>query len=422
MRNAIHFQVTFILIIVFNFNTATSQENKNMQSSNTAMTDSHKKGDHYMELKKMGYEEKEIFEDLGNANFLAEDYATALFWYDRLKEYCPNGTLSSNYQKRYQYAFRKTQGLRVAQVPQSLDWLTMIKRDYELDKKYTTSVASNEMSNQSKNKSSRLKSENFVVGKSSRTNRKYPLGVTKSNKENMYEVPIALTADGNTAYFSKAVYQKPLHGIFSKKEVVHKIYQANKVNGEWKEIKEIGLCPKYASALHPTISEDGKRLFFASNMPGSYGDYDIYVTSIHNDGSFGRVKNLGNKINTKRNELYPNLANNSTLFFASEGHEGEGGLDIYVAQVDKKAVGYAMNLGSNINSREDDFSISLETNDRMGYVMSNRGRNIETIQQVAFTYNTKAVDENENKRMYDFAEIIESDSKTDYTSNLYEDE
>lgn len=416
MKNAIPLKFIFVFIFVFSNNLLPAQENEISELYNTDMQETHKRVDHYLELKKMGYEEQEIFKDLGNANFLAENYVTALFWYDKLKEYSPNGALSTNYQKRYHYAFRKTQGLQVAEVPQHNDWLTMVKYDYEIGKKANAGIASNNESNIG----SQLKSENFVAKGTS--HRKYPLNTEKSKKENIYEIPIALTADGNTAYFSKSVYQKPLHGLFSKKELVHKMYQANKIDGEWKEINEIKLCPKYASALHPTVSNDGKRLFFASNMPGSLGDYDIYVTNINSDGSFGKVKNLGDKINTKKNELYPSLAGGNTLFFASEGHAGEGGLDIYMAQVEQRNVGFAMNLGKTINSEEDDFSISFQSKDGMGYVMSNRGGNSESIQQVAFSYNGNNSVRSYNKREYNFADVISSDLKVDYTSTLFEDE
>ena len=81
-----------------------------------------------------------------------------------------------------------------------------------------------------------------------------------------YVPSMSITKDGKTAYFSKASYQKPLYGVFSKKELVHEIYRAEKINGEWTNITKMEVCPNHYSAKHPTVSEDGKRLFFASNM------------------------------------------------------------------------------------------------------------------------------------------------------------
>ncbi|NND78761.1 MAG: cell envelope biogenesis protein OmpA, partial [Maribacter sp.] len=350
MRNSFTYNAAILLIITFYFNTITAQTSKTSKTDHAETYDTQKRVASYLKLKKMGYEEKEIFEDLGNANFLSEKYETALFWYDKLKEHSPNGVLNDSYEKRYKYALRKSMGIEVSSMPEHQDWLTMIKSDYEMYRSPLNSGAT-ELADNRKSKGALLKSEYFANNSTSGKRKAYPVNLEKLNPENVYESPIVLTADGNTAYFSKSIYQKPLTGIFSKKELVHKIYQAKKKNGEWKSIREVALCPKYSSAMHPTVSYDGKRLFFASDMPGSYGDFDIYVATVHNDGSLGIAKNLGEKVNTKKNDLYPNLVGTKTLLFASEGREGEGGLDVFMVDVDQKHVGYAINLGSSINSK-----------------------------------------------------------------------
>ena len=71
--------------------------------------------------------------------------------------------------------------------------------------------------------------------------------------QNAYMPPVSVTADGRTAYFSKAVFVKPLYGIFSKKQLVHKIFRADNVNGQWANIREVAVAPKYASAMHPAV-------------------------------------------------------------------------------------------------------------------------------------------------------------------------
>ena len=128
------------------------------------------------------------------------------------------------------------------------------------------------------------------------------------------------------------------------------------VNGTWKNAKKVSVAPKYASAKHPAVSADGKRLFFASNMRGSYGKYDIYVAEISSNGDAGVAKNLGPKVNTKEDELYPNLHNGTLLFFASAGRKGYGGLDLYATQVTRRNLTASVNLGSHINSKKDDYS------------------------------------------------------------------
>ncbi|AWX46310.1 hypothetical protein HME9304_03343 [Flagellimonas maritima] len=206
-----------------------------------------------------------------------------------------------------------------------------------------------------------------------------------------YIPSISVTKDGKTAYFSQSSEQKPLYGVFSKKEQIHEVYRAEKINGKWSNVTKLKVCPKYASAKHPTVSEDGKRLFFASNMKGSYGKYDIYVADINANGSLGVSKNLGPKVNTKDDELYPNIYNGTLLFFASEGRDGFGGLDLYATQVTQNSLTSSVNLGSHINSSRDDYAIQLDTKKGESYVVSNRGAN-HTIEKVTIAYRKKSMD------------------------------
>jgi len=200
-----------------------------------------------------------------------------------------------------------------------------------------------------------------------------------------YVPSMSITKDGKTAYFSKGTYEKPLYGVFSKKELVHHVYRAENINGKWTNITKLEVCPKHYSAKHPTVSEDGKRLFFASNMKGSYGKYDIYVADINKDGSMGVSKNLGPKVNTKEDELYPSIYNGTLLFFASEGRDGFGGLDLYATQVVQNTLTPSVNLGNHINSDSDDYAIQLSPEKKLGFVVSNRGYN-NTISQYTVAY------------------------------------
>ncbi|MEX0313086.1 MAG: hypothetical protein AB3N18_02840 [Allomuricauda sp.] len=236
-----------------------------------------------------------------------------------------------------------------------------------------------------------------------------------------YIPSMSITLDGKTAYFSKTSEQKPMYGLFSKKELVHDIYRAENINGKWSNITKLKVCPKYASAKHPTVSEDGKRLFFASNMKGSYGKYDIYVADINADGSLGVSKNLGPKVNTKEDELYPNIYNSTLLFFASEGRDGFGGLDLYATQVSYNKLTPAVNLGSHINSSRDDYAIQLDIEKGESYVVSNRGHN-HTIEQTTISYRRQPMDGTAvayNDKNLDAALNARSSNK--YTSTSFED-
>lgn len=236
-----------------------------------------------------------------------------------------------------------------------------------------------------------------------------------------YIPSMSVTLDGKTAYFSKSNEQKPLYGVFSKKERIYEVYRAEKINGKWGNVTKLNVCPKYASAKHPTVSEDGKRLFFASNMRGSYGKYDIYVADIKSDGSLGVSKNLGPKVNTKEDELYPNIYNGTLLFFASEGHEGFGGLDLYATQVTHNRLTPSVNLGSHINSSRDDYAIQLDIDKGESYVVSNRGQN-HTIEHVTVSYKRQSVDGTAVAyNDQNLSAALSARTSNKYTSTSYED-
>ena len=200
-----------------------------------------------------------------------------------------------------------------------------------------------------------------------------------------YVPNMSITEDGKTAYFSKGTYEKPLYGVFSKKELVYHVYRAENVNGEWTNVTKLAVCPKHYSAKHPTVTADGSRLFFASNMKGTFGKYDIYVADIAADGTPGVSKNLGPKVNTKEDELYPSIYNETLLFFASEGRDGYGGLDLYASQVVNNTLTTSVNLGEHINSNSDEYAIQLSPEKKLGFVVSNRGFN-NTVSQYTVAY------------------------------------
>lgn len=235
-----------------------------------------------------------------------------------------------------------------------------------------------------------------------------------------YNTPISLTRDGQTAYYSKRVFVKPNTGIFSKKEPVHKVYRADKVKGEWKTVRELALCPKEFSALHPPVSPDGKRLFFASNMPGTFGEFDIYVATISGNGAMGNARNLGEKVNTDKNDRYPKLIKDNTLVFASEGHRGYGGLDVYSVTVAQKSVGLAVNMGSTINSKQDEYTLQLDAKNGTAYVVSNRKGKTNTDAMIGYTFVSGKKKSNESD--FRLLEALNTAGQENYSSSLFEDE
>lgn len=425
MKNTLTYKVVFGCVCTLFCIPLSAQRTNVPGSKNANGYEAHKRAENYHELKNLGYRDSEIFEDLGNASFLAQNYGTALFWYDKLQAISDAPALSAGFQKRYQYAKAQENNSDRSNDLDHKDWLAMVKADYSTERITPDRVLapSNGKYRPLNLQPNRDETMDGIVhyGKTEAFGLE-PINGKKPYGQNTYTAPVALTSDGNTAYYSKAVQVKPVYGIFSEKELVHKIYKAEKIDGEWETVREMNICPKNFSALHPTVSDDGTRLFFASNMPGTYGEYDIYVVSIYPDGTHGTAKNLGEKVNTKKNELYPNVVGGNTLFFASEGRKGYGGLDVYMSQVGQRIVGLAVNLGSPINSMEDDYSIFLKTEKGMGYVMSNRGKDKDTIQQVAFSYariDPNAINE---KRDYTILEALNSGLKIDYSSSVFEDQ
>ena len=372
------------------------------------ITEVSKRTENYKKLKSLGFTDAEIFEDLGNANFLSKKYENALYWYGRLMEISEDGNLKKSYQKRFDHAVSKL-GKEVQNEIADENWTELVKEDYKM----TQTVIPSRLTSNNRSK--------FLPWDNSNTNKSLVSNLNGTSKpEGEYAPPIAVTNGGNTAYFSKATFRKPVTGIFSKKQEIHKIYKADKIAGEWKKITELRLCPGDYSAMHPAVSPDGSRLFFASNMPGSFGEFDIYVATIQKNGMLGMAKNLGEKVNTNKNELHPNPVAKGTLVFASDGRDGFGGLDVFMVEVGDHKVGLAMNMGNAVNSSFDEYSINLLQKDGSGYVVSNRNGTNKNSQNVAFNLSDEPIkDKDWDSR---FLEALNTEKQIHYSSSVFEDE
>ena len=189
------------------------------------------------------------------------------------------------------------------------------------------------------------------------------------------EGTVAITNDNKTMFFTRNAYDD---GDYQKNEEgvsLLKIYQAKFVNDEWQDIKPLPFTSKDYSTANPSFGPDGNFLYFSSNMPGGYGNSDIYRVEINDDGSFGEPENLGEKINTEGRENFPFVDNEGRLFFSSDGHLGFGGLDVFYIRLKNKDQENPKNAAQPVNSSADDFSFSYIANKKMGYVASNRGEN-----------------------------------------------
>jgi outer membrane protein OmpA-like peptidoglycan-associated protein len=115
-------------------------------------------------------------------------------------------------------------------------------------------------------------------------------------------------------------------------------------------------------------------LYFSSDRPGGFGDSDLYVASINEDGSIGQAKNLGKEINTGGKETFPFVSAENELYFSSDGHFGLGGLDVFYVKIKDKAFGNLLNIGEPVNSSADDFAFGINDTTKRGFISSNRSQ------------------------------------------------
>lgn len=189
----------------------------------------------------------------------------------------------------------------------------------------------------------------------------------------LHESTSVITKDGTTMYFTRNNFldgkkYKDGQGI-----IRLKIYSAEYINGEWTNITELPFNSDSYSVAHPMLSPDGKRLYFVSDMPGSLGESDIFMTEIIGDGTYGPIVNLGKNINTMARETFPFITKDGVLYFSSDGHQGLGGLDVFATKIAFNDYEQpVVNVGRPINGPTDDFSFIYNSDDKTGYFSSNR--------------------------------------------------
>ena len=209
-----------------------------------------------------------------------------------------------------------------------------------------------------------------------------------------HEGVIAFSPSGDTMYFaretyySKSFYKDSIVKNGSTKEQVSVInlYRATRCTKKeitWKNngncnfnkgwnVTELEINSGYYSMKNPALSCDGKTLYFSSDMPGGFGNYDIYKSEIKDDGSLGEPINLGQKINTEEQEVFPHMCCDDTLYFSSNGHLGLGGLDVFYSKNIDNKWSNVRNVGLPVNSNSDDFAFKMGEDCTNGFVSSNR--------------------------------------------------
>ena len=184
-----------------------------------------------------------------------------------------------------------------------------------------------------------------------------------------HESNAVFTSDGKTMYFSRTNDKRVL--IDGVEIAVVKLFKAELENGTWINVKELPFSSDLYSTQHPMLNKDESRLYFSSDMPGTMGSFDIFFVDILEDG-YGEPINMGTAINTKKREQFPFVDSERTLYFSSDGHQGLGGLDIFMSKIYDSIYSKPLNLGETINSGMDDFSYVLDEDNDRGYLSSNR--------------------------------------------------
>ncbi|MBF4505940.1 PD40 domain-containing protein [Flavobacterium sp. JLP] len=190
-------------------------------------------------------------------------------------------------------------------------------------------------------------------------------------KTGMHEANAVFTKDGKTVYFTRNNSKNGTKKRNDQKVSNLQIFKAELVEGKWKNIVSLPFNSPNYSVEHPALSADEKVLYFASDMPGTIGSFDIYSVNI-NKGAYDTPRNLGPIVNTEKREQFPFVSNDNKLYFSSDGHLGYGSLDVFVSDIKGNEYSEPVNIGLPLNSNLDDFSFNIDSNTKEGYFASNR--------------------------------------------------
>jgi len=180
------------------------------------------------------------------------------------------------------------------------------------------------------------------------------------------EDQITFTPDENTMYFTRATEED------SKIFEIYKTHLEEESAGNWINITKLKINTYGYSIENPTVTPNGKYLYFSSNKPGGFGGYDIYKSLILEDGTLSEPVNLGKTVNTNEDDKFPTFSKDGNyLYFASKGHENLGGFDMFRSRIDAENYSNPLNLGNTINTKYDEVAMYFASNTK-GYISSSK--------------------------------------------------
>ncbi|MDP5199131.1 carboxypeptidase regulatory-like domain-containing protein [Flavobacterium sp. DG2-3] len=365
----------------------------------------------YENIANKGYKSADLFQKIGNSYYFRSQFQQAEKWYTALFEM--NEKLEPEYYYRYAQTLKAVESYEKAAV--IMEKFTQLAtkdsraKAYNKNKNYLEVIKKNSGRYEVKNAginspatdygtaflgnllvfTSARDTLGFVRRKDNWTNQAFTnlyaaamdsvgnLGAPKKFSSDINtkvnESTPAFTKDGQTMYFTRNNFlsRKPGKG---KDHTVHlKIYRATLKNNKWANVEELPFNSDEYSTAHPALSPDDKTLYFTSDMPGTFGQSDIYKVAILSDGGFGPAENLGAPINTEGKETFPFISESNELYFASDGHPGLGGLDIFITPLEKNnAYEEVYNVGAPVNSGSDDFAFWINPKTQQGFFSTNR--------------------------------------------------
>ncbi len=434
MKNYIFLCLTFVSAFSLDSYSQQSKVNSgDKKYNNYAYVDAIKT---YERVADKGYKSEEMFKKLGNSYYFNSEFDGAAKWYGEL--FAMNSSVEPEYYYRYaqslksigetakankildEFDAKNKNDNRAKLYKEDVNYLDQIKANsgrYKIENAGINSKYSDYGSFVYNNKlyfASARDTGNFSQRKHKWTGEYFTniydadvdpttYTATKVNKfknslnSKFNEATPVFAKDGKTVYFTRNNFVDGKKGKDANKITLVKLYKASlDSKGQWTDIAPLSFTSDNYSTAHPALSPDGKTLYFASDMPGTIGQSDIYKVSINGDGSYGTPENLGKTINTEGKETFPFVTDDNEIYFASDGHPGLGGLDVFVGDIDSDGtVSNIQNVGADVNSPKDDFAYFIDPVSRLGYFSSNKdgGEGSDDIYKFLETRRLKCIQE-----------------------------
>ncbi|MEX0313906.1 MAG: OmpA family protein [Allomuricauda sp.] len=375
----------------------------------------------YLKVAESGYESSQLFKKLGDTYYFNSEYTEAVKWYQKLIEKYPTNLEPDYYYRMaqtYKSVGRYHESKKMMGKYASLTANSNIAKNFIESYPYLDSLVDfqsnkfevkNITNTQSSSDFGPSLFQNKIIYASSSASPKgdkihewnglpyldlyeaeisedwklsKPIPLKGDINSPYHESSAIITKDGNTIYFTRNNYINGKKKSNKEKLVTLKIYTAQRdQDGSWKNVKELPFNNDSYSVAHPALNSDETKLYFSSDMKGTYGESDIWYVEIDSlSNTYSSPVNLGPEINTEARETFPFISKSNTLYFLSDGHLGLGGLDVFAISLSEGGQFSAVtNLKQPINTNKDDFGFIMDEEKQIGYLSSNRDGNAGSI-------------------------------------------